>query len=417
MKHIMHKILKNPLFSGSLIMMIGGNFVNFLNYVYHFIMGRSLGPINYGDLVALLSIINLLSMIVLALSLVVTKFISAEQGLKEVRKLYHWFSPRFQIISYILCISTIGLSIFIASFIHLNNYYLVCVIGLMFLFILPLSLNRAVLQGLLRFKQIIVTQLVEGSSKLFLGIIFVYWGWSVFGTVFGLLLSVVFAWLMSRFYIRDIKTGNTDSFQDGNQIIKYFFPVFLQSLTISSLYSTDIILVKHFFSSFDAGIYSAVSALGKIIFFASAPISAVMFPVISNRFAMGKKVGRTLLLSLFMTLGLCTVVLIIYWFFPYIMTSILYGSAFSSASNLLFPFGLFILFYTISYLITNFFLSIGEIRVVYLTIIFSVLQILLIFIFHETLLEVIKVSIFTCLLLVISLITMYFLKKDERLKF
>ena len=46
-----------------------------------------------------------------------------------------------------------------------------------------------------------------------------------------------------------------------------------------------LILVKHFFSPHDAGIYAGLSLIGRVIFFFSAPIASVMFPVIVQKYA------------------------------------------------------------------------------------------------------------------------------------
>ena len=39
----------------------------------------------------------------------------------------------------------------------------------------------------------------------------------------------------------------------------------IQALAFTSFFTTDLILVKHFFPPFEAGIYAALSTLGKII--------------------------------------------------------------------------------------------------------------------------------------------------------
>ena len=54
-------LIKNPLFSGSAIMIIGSNLSNFIAYVYHLIIGRLLGPSSYGTLAALLSLMGLVA--------------------------------------------------------------------------------------------------------------------------------------------------------------------------------------------------------------------------------------------------------------------------------------------------------------------------------------------------------------------
>lgn len=398
-------------------MMLGSNFANFINYLYHFLMGRFLGPANYGELVVLLSIINLLGMVVLALNLVVTKFISSENTESGLKKLYKWFLIRFQIIGIVLCVVVIIFSMPIAAFIKVREFYLIILIGLSFIFAFPLSLNRSVLQGLLRFKEVVITLFIENLSKLILGLLLVYLGFSVAGSVWGILGSIFLALILSKVFLRNISLKNVGNYEKSRDIFVYFMPVFLQALTLTLLLTTDILLVKHFFAPFEAGIYSAVSSLGKIIFFACSPISSVMFPIISNRYAKGESVNRYFLMSLGMTIALCSLVIGIYSFFPTLMVSILYGPSYLQAVSLLIPFSIFMFLYTLAYLMVYFFLSIGKTRVVLVTILAATMQILGIIFYHSSLHQVIMVSILTTGLLVLTLFIFYIFLLKSRKKY
>jgi O-antigen/teichoic acid export membrane protein len=50
------------------------------------------------------------------------------------------------------------------------------------------------------------------------------------------------------------------------------------SLAVAVLLSTDVLLVKHFFGTEDAGRYAAVAALGRIVFWGASGIGLVLFP-------------------------------------------------------------------------------------------------------------------------------------------
>ena len=66
----------------------------------------------------------------------------------------------------------------------------------------------------------------------------------------------------------------------------------------------DLILVKHFFSDQDAGVYATLSILGKIIYFAASPVASVMFPIVAGKHAKGEKYFEFLLMSLLITIFL-----------------------------------------------------------------------------------------------------------------
>src|SRR5687767_11210649 len=99
MKKKFLELFKNPFLTGSLVMIIGSNFANAINYVYHILMGRLLGPASYGELSAILSLINLLGIVVASISLVTTKFVSAAKSEAEAIAIIYWIGKRINIFS------------------------------------------------------------------------------------------------------------------------------------------------------------------------------------------------------------------------------------------------------------------------------------------------------------------------------
>jgi O-antigen/teichoic acid export membrane protein len=60
------------------------------------------------------------------------------------------------------------------------------------------------------------------------------------------------------------------------------------TLALGVLLSTDVLLVKHFFSTQLAGEYSAVAALGRALFWGATGVAAVLFPKIVARKVRGE---------------------------------------------------------------------------------------------------------------------------------
>jgi O-antigen/teichoic acid export membrane protein len=186
-------------------------------------------------------------------------------------------------------------------------------------------------------------------------------------------------------------------------LLVFSVPVIIQSLAMTSLYSSDVILVKHFFSSHDSGIYASLSTLGKIILFGSGPIAGVMFPIISKRHAHQQKFIKVFITSLLLTVLLALLVLAIFAFVPQLVLRSSYGTSFIEASSLLFYFGIFISLYTISSLFINYHLSIGNTKVVVFPTLVAIGQIGGIWFSHSTLSSVIFVSLCSCIVLLICL--------------
>lgn len=398
------KIFNNQLLTGSLIVFIGSNLVNVLNYFYHLFMGRLLGPANYGELVSIFSLTGLLMMIPGSANLTITKFVSANKTDKDTQAVINWFYKKSYYLALILVAVTVVLLPIIGTFLNINMSWSLFMIPFLILFGIPTLFNRAILQGLLKFNQSIVSVIGENLIKLVLGIGLVLLGWSLTGAILGVLSSAALGWILSLLFLNKFRikdAGERDI--PLKEIYKYTVPILLQSVAATSLISTDIILVKHFFSPVDAGLYAALSTLGKVIFFCSGPIGTVMFPLVSKRSSRKENFYQVFLLSLVLTGIISFVILTGYFFVPQIAITMLYGSSYLGVSGNLVWFGVFITFYTLSSLITSFFLSLGKTWVVILTLVSGLCQICGIWFFHNSLSDVITVSIISSGLLFISL--------------
>lgn len=404
------ELLVNPLFAGSAVMVVGSNLVNFLNYLYHLIMGRLLGPSLYGDLTSLLSFIGLTLIVPTSLGLVIVKFISSAKRKTQISSLLLWLTKKAFLAGGLLMFLTLAASPLITSFLSLTNgLWPIFFIALTFAFALPATLFRSVLQGLLRFDKFLVSLLVDTGTKLFLGVFLVVLGFSVAGAMAALVLAATLGLLVSLHPLKDYWRVLKREEIHLKPMAKLSLPVLIQSLAATSLYSTDLLLVKHFFKPFEAGLYGAVSMLARIIFFAAGPVSAVMFPLVSRHHARGKPLEKVFFLSLGLSLVVVIPILSVYWLFPEVTIFILYGQEYLAASNYLIWFGIFMALFTLSSLMVNFFLSVGKTYVVLISLTAAVSQAVLIFFFHSSLFQVITISMGISSLLLVILLLYYFL--------
>lgn len=406
MKKYFQELIKNPLVSGSAVMILGSNSVSFINYVYHFILARMLGPSGYGELAALISLIGLLGIIPTSFSLVIIKYISSAKNEESLNGLIKWLKSKVLRISILFFLLIIFISPFISSFLKINNIYYFILIAVSFLFSLRSVLNRSILQGLLRFKVLTLSILIENMGKLLISVTLVFLGYYVGGATMGFAIASFFGLYISSYFLKDHdKNVKLHLHPDVKAMIGFTIPVLIQSLATTSIYSSDIILVKHFFQPHDAGIYAALSTLGKIIFFGAGPIGAVMFPLVSRRHASGKDYQRIFVYSFFATIIFSLIILSIYWIVPNIAINLLYGSIYLEASKMLVWFGIFMTFFTLASLLINYSLSVGETGIVIYPLIAAVIQILIIWIYHNSIYQVVfNSSIITALLVGVLLI-------------
>ena len=284
---------ENELIGGSLVMIVGSTFVNFANYIYHLLLGRMLGPVNYGTLNSLIAIFYLLFIPSMALATVITKFTSVYKAKNDYSKLYSLFR------SFSEKILVLGVGVFflfilarnsIADFLNIAENNAVVLVGPFFALSLLSTINNGILQGLLNFNFLSANNVFSSLLKVGFGFLLVSMGLSVNGAILAILISYILPYFISLYPLRFLWRHKPRKLSiDYKEIFTYAGPTTFVVLGMTSLYSTDIILVKHFFPSFEAGVYAAMAVVGKIIFFASSAIGIVMFPIISERFEKGSK--------------------------------------------------------------------------------------------------------------------------------
>lgn len=279
------------------------------------------------------------------------------------------------------------------------RYSAILLVGPIEFFVLFLYIYRSFLQGLLKFNQFVITGNVEMLGRLSFGLAFVLLGFSVFGVTLGILLSNLVGFILASLFLRkyglqgESKKFNTQGF------VKFSLPAFLMTVSFTLLLSMDVILVKHFFASSQAGIYAAISTLGKIVFYATIPIASFVFPVISKRFKNTQSYKNVLVIGLGLTSMLILGVLTVYFLFPHQIVGTLYGHRYLEAGKYLVLAGISAGLISLAHLITNFYFSVEKVKIVISLIFASIAQIVGIWLFHHSFSEVLMVSIVVGLIL------------------
>lgn len=417
-KDYFQKFFKNQLIAGSFVLFAGTSIANFGNYLFHLLMGRMLGPADYGVLASLISLTYLFGIPIGALSWTTIKYVSALRGKKQfgaIAFFYSWLNKKLVIFGLVGFLLLLIVSPWISSFLHLESIWSLLLIITASLVSIYLIVNTAVLQGYLRFGLISVSATIQAALKVIIGPVLVLLGLRVLGASLVILISLTAGYLFTAFFVfRMLKNKKKRRDQINTQeIFEYMVPVFFWTLAFISLYTTDIVLARHFLPPQEAGFYAALATLGKIIFFASSPIIMVMFPMVSERHANGKKYGNLLILSLGLVFLVCLGISGIYFLLPKLMVDLLYGSQYLAAAPHLWLFAIFLSLYSLSYLVTSFYLSIKKVKVVILPIAAALLQIVLIFLFHQNLRQTVLMSI-TATALLLGILLLYYFQDETK---
>lgn len=407
------KISTDQLVRGSLVVFLGSIIASAINYLYHMVLGRMLGPSDYGIFSSLLSLTYVYGIPVSVLNLISLKYISSLReagGVEQAAGFFRWFGKKVVLFSLFLFLVSLAISPLVARFLRLSSVFWVILANVITLTGIYSGFCSSTIQGFLRFG---LTSFVSVSSslvKIVIAVFFIYLGWRVTGVLFSLLLSSFLVLFLVIFFIK--KKINFPKIKISEvkiplwEMLKYGFPVLLSSLALTSFYTTDILLVKNLFPAKEAGLYASLALLGKIVFFASSSINLVMFPLVSGRKAKGENYRKVFLTSLLLVFLVSFCLVLVYFSFPGLMVKLLFGSQYLAITPLLGFFAIFMAFYSLVSLTVNFFLATAKTIMIVLPLIGAVMQIILIFLFHQSLKQVVLINIFVMVGLFFSLISL-----------
>jgi len=386
--------------------LFAGFFLNgVFNYAYHFIMGRFLGPADYGVLGVMLSIMYLLMILVEGTQLTIVKMVSEFKSQKNFLKIKGLlFAALRHVLVYSsgLCLIFIMLSPWVSSFLKLTSLVPIIIVSISIIISFLLAVVRGVTQGMQMFKPLAINYALEGLVKLCLGVGLVFIGYGVNGSLGGVFVSFIVAFFFAFSSLKLPKRLEEVGFS------RFYFSSFKTFIVLASLtlfYSVDLILVKHFFPSVETGYYAALSTMGKIILFGSYSVSYVMLPKISEYKNDNKKSLGLLKKSLLLVLLICAPVLLFYFVIPGLSISIIFGSAFLSIKNQLGLFGIFMTLCSLVYTISIYNLFLNKKAFVYILVVFNILEIMLICLFHNHIAQIVYILVTLMSILFIVLLT------------
>ena len=387
-------------------MLVAGIFVfNVFNYLFHFSMARMLGPVDYGVLASLMSILYLFSIPSETIQTTIARYTAIFRVKKEDGKIKYLIRKSIGKCLKLGLIATlifIAISPLIQGFLKFDSIMPIIALSLVIFPIIISPIVRGALQGIKRFKALGLNFSLEGVIKLILAIALVLIGWNVYGPIIAIIIASFITFFIAFYYLKDIDNKKERNFSSKG-VFSYSIPVFVALICLTVMYSIDMILAKHFFSEQDAGIYAVASLLGKMIFFGLSPVAKAMFPVVAERKESKKEYKHILMKALSIVFALCILIVAIYYFFPQLLISLLFGSKYAAASNLIFYLGIGFSFLTLSYILVFYNLSLGKTKSIFSLALFAVIEVILLSIFNSSLLQ------FCLSFLIINIITFIFL--------
>lgn len=412
MKKRIFALYKHPLISGSMVIFLGSQLSSFLNFLFNLFMSRNLSLPDYGTLVSFISFMTLVILPAGSITPTIVNFAAsyfAKNKLNMAQTLFIKLGKTTFLTGIMIIIILMLLKENINLFFNIYDDFLILLLGIAILISFVSVVNNAFLQAKLAFNFIALINFLSSLLKLILGIVLVFSGFTVYGAMASIILSSLIPYLISFIPLRFLflKITAVDSLQIKT-LFSYGTPAAIVLIGMSSLINADIILVKHFFSPAEAGLYAGLSLIGKVIFFFSAPISSVMFPLIVQKHTKNENYHSIFRLSLLLIFGFSIAISLFYFLFPeFVINFFLKREAYLAVAPYLVYFAVFITIYSLISVLTYYFLSIKKTNIYIPIGLAALAQIILIYFFHDTFLHIILISIAVSTLLLAVFLLYY----------
>ena len=330
-RRLRRRILPGVLSHGGWSFMVATAGVNGLNFLFHLLISRLLGPSGYGALGAVLQVISVLAVPLGAVQLAVTQAVASGTGNK-----------RMSLRSLTVKAALWGLGAMAAYWVlsPLIDGYLNLTSPVMDLAMaawIPVAVVGAVLQGALlgelHFKPVAVATFFGGGAlRLASGVLLVSAGFGLGGAVVATVVGQVFTTAALLLVAR------REVFAKGLEPVRISLRDAVLSIAALAGYTTltgiDTFLARHYLVPVAAGRYAAAAIAGHIAFYLPGALMIVAFPRLASANATGGSARKTLT----ETLGLVTIVglaaFAVLAAMPGVVVGVLFGSEYRGAASI-----------------------------------------------------------------------------------
>jgi O-antigen/teichoic acid export membrane protein len=399
----------------NLLILILLNSSNVFNYLFQLVAGRSLTTGDFGSFNALNSLAVLLSAPVAVLPLVFSRYtVKLEaKGLGQIKNL---LVEGFRWLVFIAgALFLIGLASipWLKDFLHLQeNIPIVIMLAQLTLSLLfPVLLG--VIQGLHRFTAFGICGGSVSLVRLLSGLLFVFsLGWGVNGALLSGAIGTFVAMGIGLWALRDILKVPAEPLPHDlfSEMRKYSFPVFLSTTMVMALGNLDIVLVKHYCSPEEAGLYSIAAILGRIALYLPGVLIIVLFPEAAKAQTTGNEDSRILWVSLGLTalLGGSFALACTLWPEPIIV--LLFGEKYQTAAELLTTISIAMALLAVANVIFTYSLARSEFNFLWPLVSGVAMMLTLIFFFHDSALTIAKMVLYSIAMILVGTLARYFFR-------
>ena len=415
LNQVIHRILNNH---GLLLMMVI-TAVNAGNYLLNLVLGRILGPESFSEAGILATLVMVLSFIAVGIQVTAAKYtaeLTTSNSETKMREFHSWIEKQSFISSILITLLLIICIPIIKGFLQFESGWPLFLIFVGIPIYFNLSVRRGFLQGMQSFRQFSLTYVAEMVGRLLItipGILIINaLGLDLYSEVvsLGFLASFIGAILFSgKFKYKPTKTINLPK----KAVITFFMIMMCYEGTQIAISYSDVILVKHYFEDQQAGLYAALSLLGRIVYFGTWALVMVLVPKVIQKAKQGLPTTQTLIHSLIIIISFGGVMVITTALIPGFIVGNLLGDEFLPLGDYLWKYALATTLFAAANVIAYYYLSLGKYIPVILSAFAGISQVVLIMINHQTILNIINIQLILMSCLLLGMITYHLINPTQ----
>lgn len=389
------KSLQSRIIAGSVVLLSGSGVTTAINLAYNIVVAQFLGPKGFGHATVVYTLLTVLSGITLSFQIVSTKLIAQQSTPEGMAAVYRGFHRSAMGCGLLVALVLLLFQQSISDYLHLPDPMLVALLAIGAAFYVPLGARRGFVQGTYGFRKLASNLVLEGAVRLGGSFAMVVAGFGVRGVIAANAAAIAAAYFAAVPQLSG-KTANPLR-------IGYATRETLQALVFFSgqvlINNCDIVLVKHFFPAYLAGVYAAVAMVGRVIFAFSSAVVNTTFPLVAGTRDEERKDLRVIATALLLVLGSGSLLAFGLCITPSSVWTLLFGHGFQIAGEYSLPsllalYALATVVYSLSVVIITFEMSYKIANTSWVQLAFSGVLIAGICRFHSSLHQVILVQLY-----------------------
>jgi O-antigen/teichoic acid export membrane protein len=405
----------------NLVFFIGTLVIAVFNYLYYPVIGHMVSVSSFGEIQAVIALFMQLGILLTAFGYVVTNIINNannDTSQRIIIKLEQMTLIASVLLFTILCVS----SVLLKTSLQFTSITPLILVGFLVVLNVPSTSRTYFLQGRRALKEVSVAGVIFAIGKLLVSVILILAGFDILAVMLGYIIAQTANLVYLLWKTRGTFPSIQQSFNfkptfhdEDRKMIKdeviYGIAILVLLSGITVLYSSDSIVMRLFFSPFETGMYSGISAVARIVFFVTASVAGVLLAMIKM-----EKSYNTNLKILLKSFGMITLIgggmALLFILFPTFSISVLFGTKYAGIASLLPIVAILMLVCSYNNLLVCYEIALRRFKAIYIVGGSIILLAILVAFFHHTITEVV-LSYLAANLIVFMLLSIQIIKRKN----